>query len=165
MTLVVISGTWNNKRPQKKYPSSLPTCCSWGYLGSNTELRQFHNNPAPGFDFYCSTAHSRTACPQPLDFTTEVFGETEERIMSPLLNLTAKAWFILIMLRHCRQKMALSLTSLIWLEGNMPSDISIHRPNYWVCLMLVKQLGINSGQIFLFVMDGMQYNCETNTWS
>lgn len=74
---------------------------------------------------------------------TYVLREREERILSALLNLNCKAWFILIMLRHFRQKMALSLTSLIWLEGSMPSDISLHRSNYWGCLMLVKLLETN----------------------
>lgn len=83
--------------------------------------------------------------------------------MSALLNLNCKS---LIHPHYAKtKKMALSLTSLIWLEGNMPSEVSIHRPNYWVCLMLVKQLGINLGQIFLLEINGMQYNCETNTWS
>lgn len=61
--------------------------------------------------------------------------------------------------------MALSLTSLIWLEGSMPSDISLHKSNYWVYLMLVKLLEINFEQIFLFGMDSVQRDCETNSWS
>lgn len=122
--------------------------------------------PAPGLDFYCSTACSRKACLQPLGFATEISGEKKERTVFALLNLNCKAWFYyLTMLRCCRQKMALSLTSVIWLEGSMPSDISLHKSNYWVCLMLVKLLEINFEQIFLFAMDSMQRNCETNSWS
>lgn len=45
--------------------------------------------------------------------------------------------------------MALSLTLPIWLEGNTPSDILLHRSIYQVCLMLVKLLEVNSDQILL----------------